>query len=115
MMAAPGHGNLVSSGSFEADRAGKAQPHGCGTWAPWEAIAPTFAWDSDVARTGKRSLKIENAGKRSCYGRWEVTVPKLPQATHYRVIVHAKATGVEDISRSVAVELSWLGLGKGQI
>ena len=109
-MAASGHENLLPNGSFEA---GEAMPDGCGTWTPWVALAPTFAWDSAVARTGQRSLKIENAGKRSCYGRWEVTVPKLPQGTHYRVSVYAKTKGIEDFSRSVAVELSWLGPGGG--
>jgi len=42
-----------------------------------------------------------------------VTAPKLPQDSHYHVSVHAKARDIEDLSRSVAVELSWLGPGRG--
>ena len=104
--------NLVTNGSFEAAGAASDLPDGCDTWVPFEAVAPSFTWDTGTARSGQRSLKIEQPGKPGCYGRWEVTIPELPPATHYRVSVYAKTAGVEIPARSVAVELSWFGPGK---
>ena len=100
--------DLFPNASFES---GSGLPIGCETFAPWDDIAPTFTWDTAVARTGKRSLKMENRNKPGCYGRWRATVKPLPHATHFRIVVYAKAEGIKHIGRSVAVELSWLGPG----
>ena len=103
--------SLFPNASFES---GIDLPDGCDTCAPWDAISPTFTWDASIARRGRRSLKMENPGKPGCYGRWSATVKPLPDATHFRVVVHAKAEGIEHLGRSVAVELSWVGPGKGR-
>lgn len=103
--------NLVQNPSFE-EVGDERIPPGCSSWAPWEDIAPEFAADDSVARTGRRSLRIAGAGRTGCYGYWAVHLENMSPGKFYRVCVYARAEGVPHIDRNVGVKLSWLGPGE---
>ena len=106
--------NLIPNPSFEIPEL-NSTPAEYATWAPWDAIAPTFAVDAAIARTGQRSLRIDGAGRTGCYGYWATQIDGLRPGKHYRIRVYAKAEQVQNLDRNVAVKLSWFGSGNDHV
>ncbi len=83
------------------------EPESWSSWSPRSEIAPEFAFDSEVGRTGEGSLRIAGRGGGSDFGSWKTVVESIEPGKLYRFEAWFRVEGVENADRSVIARLHW--------